>query len=72
MTCRYLHHFTSGAWKVTSCAARHQLYLPSLAELESYCQNGDHDSCPLFRTPFAREEEPTFIACRAYPFQEVR
>ena len=72
MDCRYLHHFTSGTWKVTSCAARHQLYLPSLAELEARCQNGGHEHCPLFHTPFAREIEPTLISCRSYPFQEIR
>jgi hypothetical protein len=72
MDCRYLHHFTSGCWKVTSCAARHQLYLPSLAELESYCRTGGHKDCPLFRTPFAREEPPMSLACWPYPFQEVR
>ncbi|MDA8165913.1 MAG: hypothetical protein M0017_12885 [Desulfobacteraceae bacterium] len=71
MTCKYLRQYHPGTSRqVISCEARHGLYLPSLAELETFCMAKGHAACPIFHSPFAREEEPVLIGWPGYPFQE--
>lgn len=70
MSCKYLHQYHPGTSRqVISCEARHRLYLPSLVELETLCLASGQAACPIFCTPFAREEEPVRIGWSGYPFQ---
>lgn len=71
MSCKYLHQYHPGTSRqVISCEARHRLYLPSVAELETFCLAEGQTACPIFRTPFAREDDPVLVAWGGYPFQK--
>lgn len=44
MTCQYL----IGTY-LNSCAATHDVYIPSRFEFNEYCRGAFHTLCPLFR-----------------------
>jgi hypothetical protein len=50
MVCTYLSIYSSSefSWKVASCSAREENYIPSIADLEKLCQH-NHTRCPFFR-----------------------
>lgn len=50
MSCKHLSHYTynDNAWAVASCAARQSPYVPSLKDLDRFCQSGAHVVCPYF------------------------
>ncbi|MCG2739319.1 MAG: hypothetical protein L6300_03650 [Syntrophaceae bacterium] len=50
MSCKHLLHYCRGThiWSVASCSAKKTPYVPSLRELESYCQSGRHTVCPAY------------------------
>ena len=70
MPCKYLHTYQAdGRWTVTTCEARHRLYVPSVSDLHNFCQGGNYRTCPLYRAPFAKEGTATVVPCPDYPFQ---
>ncbi|MFA7348146.1 MAG: hypothetical protein WCZ86_10325 [Desulfurivibrionaceae bacterium] len=54
MSCKHLLHYSHGAniWSVSSCSAKNTPYVPSLHELERYCQSGNHIVCPAYLFSF--------------------
>ena len=54
MHCKHLLHYNqkTQAWSVASCSAKNTPYVPSLHELERYCQNGRHAVCPAYLFSF--------------------
>ena len=48
MICKHLLHYTpaSNTWSVFSCSAEKTPYVPSLVELERFCQTNRHAICP--------------------------
>lgn len=54
MSCKHLLHYRRGThiWSVASCSAKNTPYVPSLRELENYCQNGRHTVCPAYLFSF--------------------
>lgn len=48
MKCKHLLHYTpaSNTWSVFSCTAKNTPYVPSLVELERFCQTSQHAICP--------------------------
>lgn len=50
MGCKHLNQFSSSQfeWSISSCSANDRLYLPSIAELDSYCKDIEHKKCPVF------------------------
>ena len=54
MPCKHLLHYSQGtpAWSVASCSAKNTPYVPSLVELERYCQSGNHIVCPAYLFSF--------------------
>jgi hypothetical protein len=50
MACQYL----IGSY-LRSCAASHDVYIPSAFEADEYCKRSRHTLCPLFRLRSARE-----------------
>ena len=57
--CKYLKIYSavSPNWSVSSCKARSYLYVPTIAELNSYCQGAGHENCPFFLCRKDRAEE---------------
>lgn len=57
MHCKHLLHYSPGAniWSVASCAAKNTPYIPSLHELERFCQNGRHAVCSSYLFSFQPE-----------------
>lgn len=43
----YYHHGQNG-WTVASCVAKGSPYVPSLCDLEKFCQSGRHALCPFY------------------------
>ncbi|MFA6283827.1 MAG: hypothetical protein WCT30_09255 [Desulfurivibrionaceae bacterium] len=54
MSCKHLLHYSHGTniWSVASCSAKNTPYVPSLHELERYCQSGRHTVCPAYLFSF--------------------
>ena len=54
MPCKHLLHYSHGTniWSVASCSAKNTPYVPSLHELERYCQSGNHIVCPSYLFSF--------------------
>lgn len=54
MPCKHLLHYSHGTniWSVASCSAKNTPYVPSLNELERYCQSGKHVVCPAYLFSF--------------------
>lgn len=54
MHCKHLLHYSHGAhiWSVASCSAKNTPYVPSLRELERFCQSGRHAVCPAYLFSF--------------------
>ena len=50
MSCKHLLYYSNGAniWSVSSCSAKNTPYVPSLHELERYCQSTKHIVCPAY------------------------
>jgi len=50
MTCKHLLHYSHGTniWSVASCSAKNTPYVPSLHELERFCQSSRHSVCPAY------------------------
>jgi hypothetical protein len=50
MHCKHLLHYSNGTniWSVASCSAKNTPYVPSLHELERFCQSGRHTVCPAY------------------------
>ncbi|MFA7382828.1 MAG: hypothetical protein WC001_05205 [Desulfurivibrionaceae bacterium] len=57
MHCKHLLHYNhnTNIWSVASCSAKNTPYVPSLHELERYCQNGRHAVCPAYLFSFHPE-----------------
>lgn len=36
-------------WVISSCRGHERPYVPSLLELEEYCNGKQHEKCPVFR-----------------------
>lgn len=36
-------------WVISSCRGHERPYVPSLLELEEYCNGKKHEQCPVFR-----------------------
>ena len=55
MHCKHLLHYSHGTniWSVASCSAKNIPYVPSLNELERFCQCGRHTACPAYLFSFA-------------------
>ena len=55
MHCKHLLHYSHGTniWSVASCSAKKTPYVPSLHELERFCQCGRHTVCPAYLFSFA-------------------
>jgi hypothetical protein len=55
MHCKHLLHYSHNActWSVASCSAKNAPYVPSLVELEKFCQCGRHTVCPAYLFSFA-------------------
>ena len=54
MPCKHLLRYSHSRqiWTVASCSAKNTPYVPSLRELESYCQSGRHTVCPAYLVSF--------------------
>lgn len=54
MPCKHLLHYSHSPqiWSVASCSAKNTPYVPSLHELERFCQNGKHTVCPAYLFSF--------------------
>jgi len=50
MHCKYLSSYTpdSKTWSVASCSFHRTPYIPSVLELENYCEQDRHQHCPVF------------------------
>lgn len=50
MHCKHLLHYSHGThtWSVASCSAKNTPYVPSLGEVERFCQSGKHTVCPAY------------------------
>jgi len=50
MPCKHLLRYSHGTniWSVATCSAKNAPYVPSLHELESYCQSSKHSVCPAY------------------------
>jgi hypothetical protein len=50
MSCQHLSYYRYGqnGWAVASCTAKDSPYVPSLCDLEKFCQNGRHALCPFY------------------------
>lgn len=50
MPCKHLLNYchSSQIWSVASCCAKNTPYVPSLHELEKFCQGGNHTVCPAY------------------------
>ena len=50
MSCKHLLHYSHGThtWSVASCSAKNTPYVPSLGEVERFCQSGRHIVCPAY------------------------
>jgi len=50
MHCKHLLHYSHGThtWSVASCSAKNTPYVPSLGEVEKFCQSGKHTVCPAY------------------------
>lgn len=50
MHCKHLLHYSHGThtWSVASCSAKNTPYVPSLGEMERFCQSGRHTVCPAY------------------------
>lgn len=45
-------------WVIASCKAGDNPYVPSISELNEYCNGMKHEKCPLYRDADAREGAP--------------
>ncbi|MFH1020825.1 MAG: hypothetical protein V1782_09505 [Pseudomonadota bacterium] len=54
MHCKHLLHYShsTNIWSVASCSAKNTPYVPSLRELERFCQSGRHTVCPAYLFSF--------------------
>ena len=54
MHCKHLLHYSHGThtWSVASCSAKNTPYVPSLGEVERFCQSGRHIVCPAYLFSF--------------------
>ena len=54
MSCKHLLHYSHGThiWSVASCSAKNTPYVPSLHELERFCQSTRHVVCPAYLFSF--------------------
>jgi len=54
MSCKHLLRYSHSPhiWSVASCSAKNTPYVPSLRELENYCQSGRHTVCPGYLFSF--------------------
>jgi len=54
MHCKHLLHYSQGThtWSVASCSAKKTPYVPSLGEVERFCQSGKHIVCPAYLFSF--------------------
>ena len=54
MHCKHLLHYSHGTniWSVATCSAKNTPYVPSLHELERFCQGGRHAVCPAYLFSF--------------------
>ncbi len=54
MHCKHLLHYSHGThtWSVASCSAKNTPYVPSLGEVERFCQSGRHTVCPAYLFSF--------------------
>jgi len=50
MLCKYLSCYThvNKSWSVARCSFHETLYVPSMQELDNYCEAGRHEQCPIF------------------------
>lgn len=50
MRCRHLSYYRCGqnGWTVASCGAKGSPYVPSLFDLEGFCQGGRYALCPFY------------------------
>lgn len=50
MHCKHLLHYSRGihTWTVASCSAKNTPYVPSLGEVERFCQSTRHIVCPAY------------------------
>ena len=50
MHCKHLLYYshTTHTWSVASCSAKNTPYVPSLGEVERFCQSGRHIVCPAY------------------------
>lgn len=50
MSCKHLSYYRHGqnGWAVASCVAKGSPYVPSLLDLEGFCQGGRHALCPFY------------------------
>jgi hypothetical protein len=57
MHCKHLLHYSHGThtWSVASCSAKNTPYVPSLGEVERFCQSGRHTVCPAYLFFFSPE-----------------
>ncbi len=54
MPCKHLLHYSHSPqiWSVATCSAKNTPYVPSLHELEKFCQGGRHMACPAYLFSF--------------------
>jgi len=54
MHCKHLLHYSrrTHTWSVASCSAKKTPYVPSLGELEKFCQSSKHRVCPAYLFSF--------------------
>lgn len=59
MHCKHLLHYShaTNIWSVASCSAKNTPYVPSLDELERFCQCGRHTVCSAYLFSFPPGEE---------------
>ncbi len=52
MDCIYLGKYSpvEHRWSVFSCSNCVQLYVPSVFELQEFCQNGNFQNCSIFKS----------------------
>lgn len=50
MQCKHLLRYshTTESWSVASCFAKNTPYVPSLGEVEKFCQSGKHTVCSAY------------------------
>lgn len=65
MHCKHLLRYSRSTqiWSVASCCAKNTPYVPSLNELEKFCQCGKHIVCPayLFSCEMGKREAESYM-----------